>query len=187
MRPQSCNTVELYISQTATICAYIGERHGLAPDGATRWQAQHLQLTLTDFVVEIHDTHHPIAGSLYYEDQMAEAQRRSAVFREERLPRFLGYFERVLSLNADSKGHWLVGANCSHADLSLFQVVTGLEYAFPNAVGTFRSDYPYVFTLRDRVRERPNIAAYLASDRRIPFNELGIFRHYPELDAPAID
>ncbi len=175
----------LYVSQTATICAYFGERHGLAPDGDAGWQAQHLQLTLADFVVEIHDTHHPIAGSLNYDDQKAEAQRRTAVFREERLPRFLGYLERVLTLNEAADGRWLVGADCSHADLSLFQVVEGLEYAFPNALGALRDGHPNVFALRDRVRKRPNVAAYLASERRIPFNELGIFRHYPELDAPA--
>ena len=176
---------DLYISQTATICAYLGERHGLAPHGEMRWQAQHLQLTLADFVVEIHDTHHPIAGSLYYDDQKEEAQRRTAVFREERLPRFLGYFERVLTLNEAADGRWLVGADCSHADLSLFQVVTGLEYAFPSALGALRNGHPNVFGLHDRVRKRPNIAAYLASERRIPLNEYGIFRRYPELDPPV--
>ena len=176
---------DLYVSQTATICTYLGERHGLAPDGDARWQAQHLQLTLADFVVEIHDTHHPIAGSLYYDDQKAEAQQRTTVFREERLPKFIGYFERVLTLNAAADGRWLVGAHCSHADLSLFQVVEGLEYAFPNALATLRDGHPNLFALRDRVRERPNIAAYLTSERRIPFNEYGIFRHYPELDPPV--
>jgi glutathione S-transferase len=176
---------ELFLGQTAAICAYLGERHGLAPEGDARWQALQLQLTLADFVVEAHDTHHPIAGSLYYEDQKAEAARRSAVFRAERLPKFLGYFERVLRLNTAGGGNWLVGAVCSHADLSLFQVIAGLEYAFPNALGGLRSGHPNVFALHDRVRARPNVAAYLASDRRIPFNELGIFRHYPELD-PAV-
>ena len=176
---------DLYVSQTATICAYLGERHGLAPEGDARWQAQHLQLTLADFVVEIHDTHHPIAGSLYYDDQKAEARRRTATFRRERLPKFLGYFERVLTLNAAADDCWLVGADCSHADLSLFQVVAGLEYAFPRALGALRDRHPNVFALRDRVCNRPNVAAYLASERRIPFNQHGIFRHYPELDAPA--
>ena len=178
---------DLYLSQTAAICAYLGERHGLAPDGDARWQALHLQLTIADFVVETHDTHHPIAGSLYYEEQKAEAQRRTSVFREERLPRFLGYFERVLSLNKAAAGRWLVGADCSHADLSLFQVMTGVEYAFPNALAVLRDDYPHLFALCDRVRKRPNMAAYLASERRIAFNELGIFRHYQELDATAVD
>ena len=175
---------DLFLCQTATICAYLGERHGLAPDGDLRWRAQHLQLTLADFVVEIHDTHHPIAGSLYYDDQKAEARRRTTVFREERLPRFLGYFERVLTLNAGADGRWLVGTDCSHADLSLFQVVAGLDYAFPKALGALRDGHPKVFALHERVRTRPNIAAYLASERRIAFNEDGIFRHYPELDTP---
>lgn len=176
---------DLYISQTATICTYLGERHGLAPDGDAGWQAQHLQLTLTDFVVEIHDTHHPIAGMLFYEDQEAEALRRSAVFREQRLSRYLGYFERVLALNTDSGGRWLAGVDCSHADLSLFQVIAGLEYAFPNTLGAVRGDCPKLFALHERVSERPNISAYLNSERRIPFNQDGIFRHYPELDPPA--
>ena len=178
---------DFYISQTAAICAYLGERHGLAPEGDARWQALHLQLTLADFVVETHDTHHPIAVSLYYEDQKAEAQRRTAVFREERLPKFLDYFEHVLSQNRAADGDWLVGAECSYADLSLFQVMTGVEYALPNALTPLRDGYPHLFALCDRVRERPNIAAYLASERRIAFNELGIFRHYPELDATAAD
>ena len=157
----------------------------LAPDGDAGWQAQHLQLTLADFVVEIHDTHHPIAGMLFYEDQEAEALRRSAVFREQRLSRYLGYFERVLALNTDSGGRWLAGADCSHADLSLFQVIAGLEYAFPNTLGAVRGDCPKLFALHERVSERPNISAYLNSERRIPFNQDGIFRHYPELDPPA--
>ena len=144
-----------------------------------------MQLTLADFVVEIHDTHHPIAGYLFYEDQKVEAQRRAAAFRAERLAKFLGYFERMLTQNAAADGRWLVGADCSHADLSLFQVVAGLDYAFPNALGALRDAHPKVFALHDRVRERPNVAAYLASERRIAFNEEGIFRRYPELDPPA--
>jgi glutathione S-transferase len=176
---------DLYLSQTAIICSYLGERHGLAPQGNARWQAQHLQVTLADFVTEIHDTHHPISGSLYYDDQKPEAQRRASAFRDERLPKFLGYFEHVLTLNRAAQGRWLVGADCSHPDLSLFQVISGLEYAFPIALGVLREDYPKVFALGGRVSKRANIASYLASERHIPFNEYGIFRHYPELDAVA--
>lgn len=176
---------ELYVSQTAIICSYLGERHGLAPEGDARWKAQHLQVTLADLVTEIHDTHHPISSSLYYGDQKVEAQRRASAFRDERLPKFLGYFERVLTLNTAARGRWLVGTDCSHADLSLFQVVSGLEYAFPNALGALCDRHPNIFALRDHVSKRTNIATYLASERRIPFNEYGIFRHYPELDAPA--
>ena len=176
---------DLYLSQTAIICSYLGERHGLSPEGDGRWQAQHLQVTLADLVTEIHDTHHPVSSSLYYDDQKVEAHRRAMAFRDERMPKFLGYLERVLTSNVTAEGRWLVGADCSHADLSLFQVVSGLEYAFPNALGALRDGHPNVFALRDRVSKRPNIAAYLASDRRIPFNEQGIFRHYPELDAEA--
>ena len=143
----------------------------------------HLQITVADLVAEIHDTHHPIAGGLYYEDQEPEALRRAEVFRGERLPKFLRYFERALEANADSSG-WLVGNDCSHADLSLFQIVEGLGFGFPNALRSVAADCPRVLALRDRVAERPGIAAYLESDRRIPFNQDGIFRHYPELDQP---
>lgn len=175
---------EVFIAQTATICRYLGTRHGLAPeDEAGRWQAEHLQLTIADFVDEIHDTHHPIAGALYYEDQKPESLRRAASFRDERLPKFLGYFERVLQRNEGADGRWLVGSNCSHVDLSLFQIVAGLGYAFPNALGALKDSHPLTIALHDRVAARPNTAAYLTSERRIPFNEHGVFRHYRELDA----
>ena len=177
---------DLFVSQTATICRYVASRHGLAPEGdGDRLQAESLDLTIADFVVEIHDTHHPIAGQLYYEEQKPEALRRSAVFREERLPKFLGYFERVLQNNARAGGQWLVGPGCTHVDLSLFQVMAGLRYAFPNALGAVEKHYPGVIALHERVAGRANIKRYLACERRIPFNQDGIFRHYPELDAPS--
>lgn len=175
---------ERFVSQTATICRYVASRHGLTPEeDEDRLQAESLDLTIADFVVEIHDTHHPIAGQLYYEEQKPEALRRSAIFREERLPKFLGYFERVLKNNERSGGQWLVGPGCTHADLSLFQVIAGLRYAFPNALGALEKRYPGVIGLHERVAGRANIASYLACERRIPFNQEGIFRHYPELDA----
>lgn len=173
---------DFYLSQTPHICAYLGERHGLAPDGDARWWARNLQQTIADFLIDIHDTHHPIIPSMYYEDQKPEALKRTAMFRGERLTKYFGYFERALTQNTESGGAWLVGSDCSHADLSLFQVVAGLEYAFPKRMAAVRDDYPKIFALQDRVGKRPNIAAYLASERRIPFNELGIFRYYPELD-----
>ncbi|QOY93170.1 glutathione S-transferase [Massilia sp. UMI-21] len=172
---------ELSIGQVANILLYLGEQHGLAPrtDPGRLWTHQ-LQLTIADLVTEIHDTHHPIATSLYYEDQKPEAQRRAADLIETRLPKFLGYFSRLLS-NPEPRA-WLVGDKPGYADLSLFQVMEGLRYAFPNAMKRLEGDYPALVALRDRVAARPNIAAYLASPRRIPFNQNGIFRHYPELD-----
>ena len=154
----------------------------LVPEGeASRLWANGLQLTLTDFVAEIHDTHHPIGASLYYEDQQEEAKRRSVVFVQERLPKFLYYFERVLSANAGNEPY-LVGTAHSYVDLSLFQVVTGLRYAFPRSMERLEPEVPEVTALADRVSQRPKLAAYLTSDRRLDFNESGIFRHYPELD-----
>ncbi len=171
----------LVLSQTAAICHFLGCRHELAPqDEAGRAQALALQLTITDLVVEAHDTHHPISGWLYYEDQKAEARRRAPHFVSERLPRFLRYFERVLRHNG---GDALVGESISHGDLGLFQALEGLAYAFPRGFALASEATPGVLALRERVRGRPRIAAYLASERRMPFNQEGIFRRYPELDA----
>ncbi len=170
----------LLIGQTANILLFLGPRHGLVPRGeAARLWTNQLQLTIGDFVVEIHDTHHPIAAGLYYEDQRPAAKRRAADFLKTRAPKFLHYFERVLEA---SGGHYLLGRAPSYADLSLFQTIDGLRYAFPKAMRRLEKKLPRVIALHDRVAERPRIAAYLASSRRIPFNQSGIFRHYPELD-----
>jgi len=173
----------LIIGQAANILQFLGSRHGLAPkDEAGRLWTHQLQLTVADFVAEIHETHHPVASSLYYEDQRKEARRRSADFLENRAPKFLGYFERVLSRN--SRGNrCLVGAKLTYVDLSMFQIIAGLSYAFPRAMAESTRKYRRLFALHARVQERPRIAAYLASPRRIAFNQEGIFRHYPELDA----
>ena len=173
----------LLISQTANILQFLGPRHGLAPKSeAGRLWTHQLQLTIADFVVEIHDTHHPVAGSLYYEDQKKEARRRAMDFVENRMPMFLGYFEKVLRQNASGRRH-LLGAYLTYADLSVFQVIAGLNYAFPHAMRNAARKYPSLLALHSRIQDRPRIAAYLASPRRIPFNNEGIFRHYPELDA----
>jgi glutathione S-transferase len=172
----------LIIGQTANILLYLGAQHGLAPtDEAGRLWAHQLQLTIADFVDEVHDTHHPIASSLYYEDQRQEARARASDFLKARAPKYLGYFERVLERNKAGPGH-LVGPELTYPDLSLFQIVAGLRYAFPRAMARLEPNYPRVVALHDLVAARSRIAAYLASKRRIPFNQHGIFRHYPELD-----
>ena len=171
---------KLVIGQTANILFYLGSRHGLAPKAeAGRLWVHQLQLTVTDFVVEVHDTHHPIATSLYYEDQKAPAKKRTGEFWDERVPKYLGYFERLLEQNG---GSFLTGRRLTYIDLSLFQLVEGLRYAFPKRMKAFERKIPGLVDLRDRVAARPNIKAYLASERRIAFNEDGIFRHYKELD-----
>ena len=171
---------ELVLAQSAAICAYLGERHGLAPgDLGKRMQALQLQLTIADVTDEVHDTHHPINASLYYEDQKDAAREASQNFLEQRMPRFLSYFERVLER---SGGDWLMGDALTHADLSWFQLLEGLAYAFPNGFERVAESIPLILALRDRVAARPRIAAYLASDRRLAFNEHGVFRYYPELD-----
>ena len=173
----------LLIGQTANILQFLGPRHGLAPKAlAGRLWTHQLQLTIVDFLLEIHDSHHPVAGGLYYEDQRREARRRAADFVMNRLPKFLGYFETVLAQNASGK-HYALGAHLTYVDLSLFQIVSGLNFAFPRAMAGARRKYPRLLALHSRIQDRPRIAAYLASPRRIAFNNEGIFRHYPELDA----
>jgi glutathione S-transferase len=173
----------LVIGQTANILQFLGPRHGLAPTNeAGKLWTHELQLTIADFLVEIHDTHHPVGGNLYYEDQKKEARRRAADFLKNRAPKFLGYFQDVLARNARS-GPYLAGAKLSYADLSMFQIIAGLSYAFPRYMAKAPRKYPRLFALHGRVQERPKIAAYLASPRRIPFNDEGIFRHYAVLDA----
>jgi glutathione S-transferase len=170
----------LLIAQTALILQYLGPRVGMSPpDEVGRLAAHQLQLTLADFVVEIHDVHHPLGSGLYYEDQKAEASRRARSFLRERLPKFLNYFERVLRNNGGAQS---VGAALSHVDLSLFQVLAGLDYAFPRAMSRLGPKIPLLRALHDRVTALPPLAAYLSSPRRLPFNEHGIFRRYPELD-----
>jgi glutathione S-transferase len=171
---------KIVVAQVAEILFYLGPRLKLSPHNeAGRLWLHQLQLTVTDFVKEIHDTHHPIAGSLYYEDQKAEAKRFTKHFLDERAPKFLGYFETVLQ---KSGGPNMLGRKFSTMDLSLFQLVEGLRYAFPMAMKRIERRIPHVVAVRHRVAARPRIKAYLASPRRLPFNEWGIFRHYPELD-----
>jgi len=171
---------ELLIAQTANILLFLGARHGLAPKNeAGRLWVHQLQLTIADLVAEAHDVHHPIGSGLYYEDQKREAKRAAESFIAERIPKYLGYFETVLERG---RGSYLAGARLSYADLSLFQIVEGLRYAFPHTMKRREKKIPSVIALRNRVAARPRLAAYLASDARIPFNESGIFRHYPELD-----
>ncbi|GLQ51740.1 glutathione S-transferase [Dyella flava] len=169
----------MVIAQTATILAYLGPRLGLVPGGlSAEIYAQQLQATIADIVFEVHDTHHPISASLYYEQQRSAARKRSQAFREERIPKYLDYFESVL---ARGNGRQALSRH-SYVDLSLFQLISGLDYAFPNTMRRMQRQIPRLRALAERIAERPNIAAYLASPRRIPFNEDGIFRRYPELD-----
>ena len=172
----------LAIAQTANILLFLGHRHKLAPEEETgRLWVNQLQLTMADLVDEAHDTHHPLSSGLYYEDQKAAAKQRAEHFRKERVPKYLGYFERILQGGGES-GAGLAGEVLTYADLSLFQVVRGLQYAFPKAMHALAPTLGATLALAQRVERQPNIAAYLKSARRIPFNEEGIFRRYPELD-----
>ncbi|RDI97025.1 glutathione S-transferase [Dyella solisilvae] len=168
------------IAQTANILAFLAPRHGLVPaPAASQCHAMQLQLTIADMVAEVHDTHHPVAMEKYYEEQRPEARKRAASFRTQRIPKYLGYFEQILK---QGDGRHILGRRHCYVDLSLFQLMAGLDYAFPQAMKSLRRRTPRLRALTERVAARPRIAAYLASPRRIPFNEAGIFRHYPELD-----
>lgn len=173
---------DLVLAQTPVICRYLGRRHGLAPMNEPEdLHAQQLQLTIADLVMEVHDTHHPLGKSMYYEQQKGEAVANSRNFLKHRLPRFLAYFERVLDHNG---GGVLVGDSVSYVDLSMFQTLTGLDYAFPRGFAAIVREFSGLMRLRSEIEARPRIAAYLSSARRIPFNADGIFRRYRELDLP---
>jgi glutathione S-transferase len=175
---------DLVIGQAANILLFLGPRLGLVPDDqASRLLINQLQLSVADLVTEVHDTHHPIASGMYYREQKPEALRRAADFTGERLPKFLDYFEAILERNADAhRRQYMVGSALSYVDLSMFQVIAGLRYAFPRTMKQCAPQYPRLLALHEHVAARPRIAAYLASKRRLPFNQQGIFRHYKELD-----
>jgi glutathione S-transferase len=170
------------IAQTANILLYLSERHDCGPSGlkARYWLTQ-VQLTIMDMVAEAHDVHHPVSVDLYYADQKAEALRRAQGFRDNRIPKYLAWFEGALAVQP---GDWLAGSRWSHADLSLFHLLSGLRYAFPLRMATLWDAFPKLSVVHDRVATLPELQDYLSSDRRLPFNEDDIFRHYPELDAP---
>lgn len=173
---------KVVVWQTANVLSYVGARHGLVPEKeASQAVVRALAMTVMDYLSEVHDTHHPVSTAAYYEDQKTEALARSAAFRKARLPKFFGYFESVLE-SATAGKKWLFGAKLTYADLALFQAVEGTAYAFPKAFAKVVRKTPLLLAHRERVRARPNLAAYLASERRVAFNESGIFRKYPELD-----
>ncbi|HYB50361.1 MAG TPA: glutathione S-transferase [Burkholderiaceae bacterium] len=180
--PPFLRTGRRLIGQTANILLFLGGRLDLAPrDWPGRLWTHQLQLTISDFLVEIHDTHHPVSANLYYEQQKLAARRRAKDFRDNRLPKFLEYFERVLTRNSGG-GPGMVGKRISYVDLSMAQVIAGLHYAFPVASRKALRTRPRLRALHDLVFARPRIRRYLASNRRLAFNNDDIFRHYPELD-----
>jgi len=173
---------KLIIGQTANILQFLGPRLHLVPnDEGSRLWAHQLQLTIGDLVTEAHDVHHPLSSGMYYEEQKREALKAAPHFRGERIPKFLDYFERVIRRNRGGRGH-LVGNAISYVDLSMYQLLGGLCYAFPKTMKRLQRKYPRLAALSQHVARRPNIAAYLVSERRLAYNEHGIFRYYPELD-----
>ena len=173
---------KLLISQTANILQFLAPRLNLvAKSAASRLWAHQLQLTIADWLYETGQTHHPIANVLYYEQQTDEAKKRAAHFTSNRIPKFLGYFERILNRN-DAGADYILGKRHCYVDLSLFQMIEGLRYAFPKMMAKLEPQYPRLIALHDRAMARPRIAAYLSSPRRLPFNQQGIFRRYPELE-----
>ena len=179
---------DLKISQTPNILMYLGPQLGLVPSQDTNpdgiWHVNSLTLTALDGLSnEAHDTHHPVAVDLFYEEQKEVAKQKSAYYIQDRVPKFLGYFERVLRGKASGGGEWLYGGQLTYADLVLFQTIDGVSFAFPKCIAQLRGsgEYEAVFALYERVKARPKVKAYLESDRRQKYSE-GIYRHYPELD-----
>ena len=171
----------LAIAHVANILAYLGSQHDLAPSNlADRYWVHQIQLTIADVVAEVHNIHHPVELMAYYDDQKAEAARAARQFREQRLPRFLSYFEHAAAANP---GEWLIDGRWTYADTSLFQLVEGLRYMFPKRMASIGGDYPGIARIHGLVADLPGVRTYMRSERRLPFNEDGIFRHYPELDA----
>jgi glutathione S-transferase len=169
------------IGQTPNILLFLGTRLGLAPrDAAGKLWTHQLQLTIGDFIDEIHDVHHPLGPTLYYEDQKVEAKRRAREFRQTRMPKYLDYFEDILERNTAGP-EWLVDGRLTYADLSIAQVEAGLRYAFPKSAAKAYGERPRLAALARRVWARPRIKRYLASERRIAFNNDDLFRRYPEL------
>jgi glutathione S-transferase len=178
--PPCLKAGKIIVAQTANILLFLGARLKLAPrdEGGRLW-AHQLQLTISDLVDEIHDTHHPVSSWLYFEEQRPAARRRTKDFWRYRVPKFLRYFERVLNKNG---GRFTIGRRLTYVDLSLFQIVEGLRYAFPKRMKRFERKIPDLIALHDRIAKRPRIASYLASPRRIPFSQWGIYRYFKELD-----
>ncbi|HVJ54699.1 MAG TPA: glutathione S-transferase [Aliidongia sp.] len=176
---------DLIVGQTAAILLYLGPKLGLVPaDEAGRLWTHQIQLTLADLVAEAHDTHHPVSVDDYYEDQRPEALRKARAFCEARMPKFIGWLGNILARNPSGPDH-LVGDAVTYADLSLFQAIEGLSFAFPRATTQVLADAPQVAALHAAVAQRPRIKAYLGSPRRLAFSNDGVFRHYSELDQPA--
>ncbi|MEO8280986.1 MAG: glutathione S-transferase [Ideonella sp.] len=175
---------KLWVAQTAAILHHLAPTLKLVArsEQARVWTLQ-IQLTIADMVDEAHDTHHPVGNGLFYDDQKPEALRRAQGFCAERIPKFISWFEKILQCNPAGSRH-LVAGKLSYADLSLFQLIEGLSYAFPTASNKALDRAPLLRQLHQRVAKLPRVAAYLRSERRIAFNEDGIFRRYPELDFP---
>jgi glutathione S-transferase len=183
--PPILHAGELWISHTAAITSFVAERHGLAPSfEQERLTARTLALTIADLATEAHDTHHPISSELHYEEQTAPAKLRAEAFRTARMPKFLRYLERTIARNDRHSGGAgvLVGTDITYVDLEAFQIVEGLKYAFPRAFARLGPELPHLMELHSRVAVRPRLASYLVSERRLPFSEQDLFRHYPELD-----
>jgi len=162
--------------QSAHLCDLVARREGLV-DEANASYAASLVLTLADLMDEAHDTHHPLATGLYYEEQKDAAKVRAGYFWENRIPKYLGFFEH----HASDAGT-LVGEATSHVDAIAWHVLEGLHYAFPKAMASYAGRWPKLEALRACVPQHPSLGAYIASDDRMAFNEQGIFRRYPELD-----
>lgn len=179
----------LVISQTPNILDYLGGRVGMAGDAGKedeKYFVAEVALTALDLSNEVHDSHHPVAVALYYEDQKEESLRRAKDLRENRIPKFFSYFARTLKHNAEKsgQGRYLVSDRLTYADTTVWQVLDGLYFAFPKEMAARKEEEEFRELLGpfyDGVKEEKGIKEYLASGRRMEYS-MGLFRRYPELD-----
>jgi glutathione S-transferase len=118
---------QLAINQTPNVLLYLGPKLGLVPgideNPNNLFRVNALALSALDGLSnEVHNCHHPISTSLYYEEQKDESIRASTAWVTKRLPIFLAYFQKVLSGEASGQGPWLFGGKTSYADLVLYHV-----------------------------------------------------------------
>jgi len=175
----------LVISQTPNILFYLGERIGMVPEGdeVAKYYVNQVALTALDLNNEVHDTHHPIAVMKYYEDQKDESLKKATDVRENRIPKYLSYFNRVLKHNQPSgNGKYLVGDRLTYADTTVWQLLDGCFFAFPKEMAARTKEYPdLLVTFYENIKTEHGVKEYLRSERRLKYS-MGVFRHYPELD-----
>ncbi|CAG2239709.1 glutathione S-transferase-like isoform X1 [Mytilus edulis] len=158
---------DFQLGQTSVICKYLGEKYGLVPDNEQdKWRADMINTELHDYLAQGRLAFHGINPTASYFTQVEETKPYIERFAAERIPKYLSYFESVLKYNNGGKG-FLFGDKLTYVDLTLFWVLKATEASYPDAWKS-ADCCPLLKLFRDRIERRPNIAAYLNSDRFVP-------------------